>query len=567
MRARSDSSIRTLIRRPHFRGSWVLALCAAATLAGALARGEAKKSATTAPATTAPAATQPATTQPGARITKEGWFAPTVRQSELPALPAEVTNAFVIPIREPIGKKTYEAVRRKLLHCQMLGAQLIILDMDTWGGGLFAGLDIARMLKTEVREIRVVCYVRTRAISAGSMIALACDEIVVTPVGMLGDCGVVLTMPSGTTVVMPPDKQETVVRAEMRESAKMHGYSEALAQAMVSDDLEAWLIRNKRTRQLQYVLADEFRGRVTIPQGLVDANSNPKAQWELLRVIVPEGKLLTADSSQAIEYGFASATVDSPPKEPLAKLAEHYNVTGEFTVLEDSWSEELVDFLTSGTLTTVLVFGMMLFGYIEMHTPGFGLFGAIALVCLALLVGSRYLTGLALWWEIALFVVGVVLLTIEVFITPGFGVLGTLGGIFCFTAIVLWLAPNVSGKWLPSGELAWAVFRTGVAAMGIGVIASVVAMMLVARFLPKLPMANWLILKSPAAAASNPALEGVQAIRLGQTAVVIAICRPAGQVRIGDKLVDAVTEGEYIPAGEKVKVIRNETNRVVVTRA
>lgn len=506
---------------------------------------------------------------PGAKVTEEGWFAPIVRQSALPPLPAKVTSAFVIPVREPISEKTYEAIERKLVRCQASGAQLIVLDMDTWGGEAGAAHDLARMLKTEAREIRVVCYVRTRAISAGSMIALACDQIVMTPVGMLGDCGVVFTIPKGVTVVMPPDKQETVVRAEMRESAKMHGYSVALTQSMVSDDLEVWLIRNKKSRQLQYVLAGDFRGRVTIPPGLSEIKSNPKADWEMLRVVVPEGKLLTADSSQAVEYGYASAIVDSPRKDPLAGLAERYNVAGEFEILEDSWSEVLVDFLTSGTITAVLLFGAMLFAYIEMHTPGFGLFGAIAIICFGLLMGSRFLTGLAQWWEIGLFIVGVVLLAIEVFITPGFGVLGTLGAVFCLAGLMAILIPNAPDRLpLPSGELAWSVFRTGAAAMGIGFISAVATMILVARFLPKVPMANWLILKpsSAAAAASDPALEGIRSIRPGQTAVVTAICRPAGQIRIGDKLFDAVTEGEYIPAGEKVKAIRNESNRVVVTR-
>ncbi len=567
MRARSDSSNRTLIRRPQYWGSWLLVLCAAGSLAGALARGAATKPAANAPVSST--TTGPAATQPDAKVTEEGWFAPVGRQSKLPPLPGKVTKAFVIPVREPITKKTYEAIRRKLVRCQASGAQLIVLDMDTWGGEGSAAHDIARMLKTDARDTRVVCYIRTRAISAGSMIALACDEIVMTPVGMLGDCGVVF--PSGKPDGMPPDKIDTVVRAEMRESAKMHGYSEALTQSMVSDDLEVWLIRNKTSRQLRYVQASDFRGRVTIPPGLTRIKSNKKADWDLLRVIVPAGKLLTADSDQAVEYGYTAAIVDSSSNNPLAELAKHYNVLEDFIILEDTWSEGLVDFLTSGTITAVLLFGAMLFAYIEMHTPGFGVFGAIAVICFGFLVGSRFLTGMAQWWEIGLFVIGIALLAVEVFITPGFGVMGTLGAVFCLAGLMAILIPNAPDRLpLPSGELAWSVFRAGAAAMGIGFISSVAAMMLITRFLPKVPMANWMILKSSSAATANaiePALEGIRSIRPGQTAVVTAICRPAGQIRIGDKLFEAVTEGEYIPAGEKVKVIRNESNRVVVTRA
>jgi membrane-bound serine protease (ClpP class) len=541
----------------------VLLLCAAGSLTGALARGAATQPAATAP-TTQPA-THPASTQPGAKTTDEGWFAPAIRQRKLPPLPKTLTRAVVIPVREEITEKTYDAIRRKLVRCQASGAQLIVLDMDTWGGDLFVGLDIARLLKTDAEGTRVVCYVRTRAISAGSMIALACDEIVMAPVGMLGDCGVVMTIPEGVKLVMPPDKQETVVRAEMRESAKMHGYSVALTESMADDDLEVWLVRDKNTRELRHV------GKVTIPPGLSEIESNPKADWEMLRIVVPKGKLLTMTSSQALEFGFASAIVDSPRKDPLADLARHYNVAGEFEVLQDSWSEALVEFLTSGPITALLLFGALLCGYIEMHTPGFGLFGTLALIFFGLMVGSRYLTGLAQWWEIAVFILGLALLAVELFITPGFGVMGTLGIIFCLVGLVAFIVPNAPNKLpLPSSELAWSVFQTGAAALGIGLLASVAAMMMLARFLPKVPVANWVILKlAPAASAatSNPALAGMLAIGPGRMGVVTAICRPAGQVRFGEDIVDAVTEGEYIPAGTQVKVIRNESNRVVVTRA
>ena len=577
MRARRNSSInaiRSLIPRRRLRGALVLLLCAAGSLTGALARGAATKpGATGAPAASAATAptTQPASTQPGAKTTDEGWFAPAIRQRELPPLPKTLTPAFVIPVREPISEKTRDAIERKLIRCRTAGAKLIVLDMDTWGGDLFVGLDIARLLKTDAEGTRVVCYVRTRAISAGSMIALACDEIVMAPVGMLGDCGVVMTIPEGVKLVMPPDKQETVVRAEFEESAKMHGYSRALAKSMVDDDLEVWLVRDKNTRELRHVLAEDYRGKVTIPPGLSEIESNPKADWEMLRIVVPKGKLLTMTSSQALEYGFASAIVKAPLGDPLADLAKHFRLAGKFEVLEDSWSEELVDILTSGIVTSLLFFGLVICTYIEMHTPGFGLFGTIALICLGLLIGSRYLTGMAQWWEIAVFILGLVLLAVELFITPGFGVAGTLGIIFCLVGLMAFIVPNAPDKLpLPSSELAWSVFQTGAAAMGIGLLASVAAMILLARFLPDVPVANWVILKpAPAAAAamSNPALAGIRAIGPGRMGVVTAICRPAGQVRFGEAIVEAVTEGEYIPAGTQVKVIRNESNRVVVTRA
>jgi membrane-bound serine protease (ClpP class) len=556
-----------------------LLLLAAGSLAGALARGAATKpgtagaSAASAPAS-APAtqpATSPAATQPGAKVTDEGWFAPPTRSRPLPPLPEKVTKAFVIPVRDEITSRTYDVMRRKLIRCQASGAELVVIDMDTWGGDAHAGLDISRMLKTEAQGMRVVCYTRTRSISAGSMIALACDEIVMTPVGMLGDCGLVMIVPKDVTIIMPPDKQLTVIRAEMEESAVMHGYSVALVKSMIDDDLEAWLIRNKRTRELKYVLAGESRGQVTIPPGLSKEESVPDAEWSLLRVITPAGKLLTVTSSQAREYGFCSAIVEPSREDPLANLAKHFHVQGGFTVLNDTFSEELLDFFTSEFVTALLVGGALLFGYIEFHTPGFGIFGSLAIVCAAIFLGTRFLTGYAHWWEVTVLVIGLILLGVEVFLTPGFGVAGVLGIIFCGVGLVAVLLPNAPTELpVPLTPLDWSVLSEGAKGILFGFLGGVLCMMILARFLPKVPMANWLILKPASAASaaeSDVALAGLLAISPGQTGVVTAICRPAGQVRFGEAIVDAVTEGEYIPAGTKVKVIRNESNRVVVTRA
>lgn len=524
-----------------------------------------------APASTKPAtapATQPVSAPTGAKITDEGWFAPPQRSSPLPILPDPVTKAYVIQIREDITEKALAAVRRKLIQCKTHGAELIIVDMDTPGGLLFAGMDIAAEFKEYSRDVRIVCLGRNECISAGAVIALGCDEIVMTPLGRIGDAGIVYMggRPSG----LPPDKIETYARAEMRQSATLHGYNLALSQSMADPKLEVWLIRNKATRELRYVLSDDFSGRVTITPGVSDAVSNPRADWELLRIAVKKDHLLTMNTDEAIDYGFAAAAVSAPREAPYSGLAERYNVLGGFTVLEDTWSEGLVAFLTSPVVTGALFFVALVCGYMEINAPGFGVFGVLALICLALLVGSRYLIGLANWWEIGLLILGFALLAVELFITPGFGVMGGLGAVCCLVAIAGLLAANAPDElpW-PKGTLDWSIFTDSAAAMLIGFIAAVFGMAVLARILPRTPLASRLLL---APARRSPADEAMSAlgkgpIAVGQVGVVSAICRPAGRVRFADRLVDAVAEGEYIPAGAKVKVIRTEGNRVIVTRA
>ncbi|MCK4602210.1 MAG: hypothetical protein KAU28_07070, partial [Phycisphaerae bacterium] len=369
------------------------------------------------------------TTPPaGARLTEEGWFAKPVTTAAKPALPEEITRAFVIPIREPISEKTFKAMRRKVISCKSTAAELVVFDMDTWGGDAIAALDIARMMKTDLKNIYTVCYVRTRAISAGALIAMSCDEIVMTPVGAFGDCAPISMGQKLEGVER--EKIETELRREFRESSKRNGYHVALAQSMVSHDLEVWLIRNKKTSELRYVLEEEWKGRVDIPHAVKPTLTNPKSDWLFVRTVVSKGKLLTVDAAEAREYGFIRHIIDPPEGKPLSGLMEHYNVKGEPTILADTWSEKLVGFLTSPVLSGILFFVAIIALYTELNTPGFGVAGTIAIICFAILFGSRFLIGLAAWWEIALFIVGLILIATEVFVTPGFGVLG-VSGLLC----------------------------------------------------------------------------------------------------------------------------------------
>ncbi len=554
MRTRRRSS------RTRRRPAIPAALLVAAALLGAWPHlvGRAQQ---TRPATRAATRAATAATAPGG----EGWFAEPEAPGK-PPLPETVDKAFVLPIREPISVKTFDALTRKALRCRAAGAELIILDMDTWGGQAMAALDIARMLKADLGDIRTVCYVRTRAVSAGALIAVACDEIVMTPVGKLGDCAPISMQ--GKLEGIEREKIETVLRTDFEESAQLHGYSTALARAMVSADLEVWLVRNKKTRELRYVLAGEYRGRTTIPPGLSEVKSNPAGAWELLRVAVPAGRLLTMNSMRAKEYGFAAAIVPAPSGEPLAGLRERYNIAGQPRVFEDTWSERVVQFLTSPQVAGMLFFLGLLFGYVEMHTPGFGVAGGLAIACFAILFGSRYLIGLAQWWEIALFVVGLILIVLELFVTPGFGVLGLSGAVLCVVGLLAIVVPNAPDRFpWPQTDIGWDIFRTGAMALAIGLLASILAMVLLARWMPAMPVANRLIL---APRRDEPEPAGPMEARrtgpaaVGETGVVTQICRPAGRIRIGDRLVDAVAEGAFIPAGTRVKVVEARGNRVVI---
>ncbi len=515
--------------------------------------------------TTRPTTTEPATVRiEGDRlITPDGWFArPKVKH---PPLPEKITNAFIIPIREPITPKTTRAIRRKAHAARKEHAQLIIFDMDTFGGGVVAALDISEIIKKDLQDIYTVCFVHTDAISAGALIALACDEIVMTPSATLGDCAPIAV--GGKLEGVLREKVESPLRSEFRDSARRNGYPIALAMSMVSFDIEVWKVRNRITRELQYVLKREWLGKVEIPPGLATGPSKPTSEWELLQVVVREGELLTMNTSEALKYRFASRRLKAPAADPYLNLKSAYNITAGPVVLSDTWSEQLVEFLTSAPVMAFLFFVGLLCAYAEVHTPGFGGAGAAAIVCFAIIFGSHYLVGLAQWWEIALFFIGVALLAVEVFLIPGFGVAGVAGLLCCVAALLAMMVDNAPTEFpWPDTEGAWEMLKTGVLWMMAAFVAATVTAAALARFLPKVPIAGRLVLAAPEGSLTAPTTEDapILDVRPGQVGEVTQTCRPVGKVRIDGRLVDAVADGAFIEAGAEVVVLRNEGNRVVV---
>lgn len=519
---------------------------------------------------TAPA-TRPAHAPPGARVTSEGWFAPPAPKPEpKPPLPSKIERAFVIPIHGPITMTTYDTVKRKALRCRNKErAQLVIFDMNTPGGRSDAMGKIAQVITSDLGGIYTMAYVHPEAISAGAIISLACDEIVLSPGARIGDAMPIMIGPQGTLVPIPKEERgkiESYARSQVRNLAERNGYNVDLCEAMITLRIEIWLIRNRRTRELRYLNLEKhpnYAAPKSDDEGRGAAKPRLDEPWEYVRRIDGPLELVTMTTREALDLGFATEVFAD-----LDELAAHYTVIERPTVLEDTWSETLVEFLTSPVVTAILMFVLILGIYVELNTPGVGLPGAVALIALAVLLSSRYLTGLAQWWEIALFIVGLVLLAIEIFVTPGFGVMGVSGAICCLVALLAIIVPNPPDKLpLPSTEIGWGIFRAGLAAVAIGFLAAIAAAALLAKFLPDMPVANRLIL-TPTVLRS-PGLKEREAwigsIRVGQIGTIEGICRPVGQVRFGEKLVDAIADGGFLPSGTRVKVVKNEGNRVVVT--
>ena len=508
-----------------------------------------------------------------ARITNEGWFAPAVKDGGK-IRSASFSKAMIIPIREDITEKTYQAFKRKVALVKEAKADLLIIDMDTFGGLVISALEITRMIKQDLPDVYVVCYVRTRAISAGAMIAFACDEIIMNPVGKLGDCAPII--PGQNIAPTEREKMEGPLREEFAESATRNGYPKAIAIKMVSTSLSCWLIRNTKTAELKYVLDENWKGKVKVPDWLSykfggdeKIISNPNAQWELIGVPWKRSKLVTLTSADAEKIGIVSKLIQAKSGAPYKNLLKDFSETVPSTVLEDNWSENLVDFLSSRLVVGILSFIMLVCGYTELRMPGFGIFGGIAIVCFVLLVGGSYLAGMANWWEIGILVAGVLLLLLEIFVIPGFGIAGILGIICIIAGGLAMLVPNVPGELpIPNTPWLWSYFSQGFIAIMLAFIGATVASYFMSIMLPKIGIVRKasLVLNDAQAAVTSPRSEDSPMLKIqkGDQGIAVSMLRPVGRARFGNALVDVVSDTGLIDAGAKIRVIDRTDNRILV---
>ena len=506
---------------------------------------------------------------PGARFVEEGWFARPTPEIPRPLLPDSVTKAYVIPIRGVIDETMFDVVRRKVLQCKAKGAELIVFDMETPGGMSLATEQIIQLVSEELRATYTVAYVNTKAYSAGVLIALACTEIVMAPGSRMGAAMGMLVGPGGP-IELPwrvRAKFDAAGRADVAARAKQRGYPPVLCEAMVSVDVEAWLIRKPGTGELRFVNPLDWPGLRDAPATTrpFKATKPPEHGWEFLRVVDGEKDLLAVTSDQARFCGFTEHIFPS-----MAELGRHYAVASKPEYLGDTWSEKLVAFLNLPLVSTVLLVLALMAMWSEARSPGLGIPAVVAVACFAVLLGGKYLIGMAQWWEIVLFLIGLGLLAVEIFITPGFGILGITGIVCCLVSLLAMVVPNAPRELpIPRTALDWSVFSTGVTVLAVGFVVALIGSAVLMQYMPKVPVARKLVLAGAVPVDDIPRGEQSPLRRIGpgDVGTVAGTCRPVGTVRFGDDLVDAMAQGAMIERGGKVRVLRVEGNRVIVERA
>lgn len=384
-------------------------------------------------------------------------------------------------------------------------AAAIILEVNTLGGRVDAAIQIRDAI-LEAKP-RTVAFIHPRAISAGALISLAADNVLMTQGATIGAATPVQA--GGGQAQAVGEKMVSYMRAEMRSTAEANGRRGDIAEAMVD--------------------------REVVIEGIVE-----------------EGKLLTLDTAQAIKLGMADGEAsDLDAVMDALTLQSPKLVTSEL-----NWGEEIARWLTEPTVSGLLLSVGMLGLMIAFYTRTVGAFTVAGFISLALFFGGHAVVHLVGWEEALLFLVGVILVIVEIFFVPGFGVPGVLGLICVITALVLSLIGMPIDVSFETGLLEDAMTRVLLSLLGAFVLA-LIAM----RMLSRTGFGRALVLQTAEGGwySAPPALD-----LEGRVGTALTDLRPGGKVVIDEARYDATSEREFIAKGSRVRVIRKEGHELVV---
>ncbi len=465
--------------------------------------------------------------------------------------PGQGRPAFVIPIKGEIGRPLMVFVRRGIQEAKSRGAKVVVFEIDTFGGRVDSALQITTLIGSAPMETVAFVPVSPAGTgvswSAGSLISLSCQRIYMAPGTSMGAAAPVYQTSQGMQAA--PEKEVSAVRAQMAALAEKNGYPKGVALAMVDQDVE--LLEVYVGGQMRVVTASELPAveRQAAEQGLT-VEKGP--------VISAKGKLLTLTAGEAERYGVSSGTV----KDLDALWGRLEVAPGEATILGESAPDRIVGFITSGAVTAILVLIGLVALYLEITSPGFGVPGTVAIIAFAIVFLGGALLGTVGSLELILFLLGVVLLVVEIFLIPGFGVTGVSGIILMLAALVLsrqfFVVPKVSWQ--------WDILLRNLRDFGLAFLGSIVLMLVIFRFFRRAPLLKRLILESSQDSAQGYTVQEEQdgTRLLGRRGVAVTILRPAGKAEFDGEVLAVETEGEFLPAGRQVEVIEVSGNRVVV---
>jgi len=415
---------------------------------------------------------------------------------------------FIMEIRNDIDPRMNRYVELALAQATEVKADIVIIDMDTYGGAVNDANDIRTRILEYEKPVWV--YINNDAASAGALISIACDSIYMRPGANIGAATVV----NGADGSQAPDKYQSYMRSIMRSTAEENGRDPLIAEGMVDD-------------------------RVAIDG------------------VTEEGKVITFTTSEAIKNGYCEAEVAS-----IQDILEKNGIYSyELIEYELSQLEQVIAFflnpVVSGLLILVITGGI----FFELQTPGVGFPLAAAGIALVLYLVPYYLNGLAANWEIAVLFLGVALIALEVFVIPGFGIAG-ISGIICVVGALIFVMlgnDNFNFDFVPTEEI-----RKAALVVLLAMFSSIILLVVLGYRITESKMFERVALVTEQKRSDGYIATSYKEGLVGKEGISITILRPSGRVEIEEEVYDAYTRGEYIEAGEKIKVVSQEGSSLKV---
>jgi len=435
-------------------------------------------------------------------------------------------DVVVVPLRGEIAPSLLAFLRRAVKTAESNEASAIIFEMNTYGGRLDTAADIVKTLNQT--KIPTYTFINPNAGSAGALIAVATQHIYMSPVSAIGAAAPIL--PTGED--LPATAREKTISywsALVRGSAIKNGHNPDVAEAFMNKDKEV-------------KIGD--------------------------RVVHLKGAVLTLNAQDATERINNKPLLAEGIADSVADLTKKAGLKGNVVTIEPTGFEQIAFWITA--LAPLLLLGGILGAYLEFKIAGATWPGIISGICFTLFFLGHYLAGLAGWEVVALFILGMVLVLIEILFFAHSTIVFGVVGVFLMLASLLWtMIDRYPGQnFFPTGKM----LAVPLLNMFIAIVGSFIVIALLARYLPRTSLYRRFALMD--SNPPGPSLAGVPrrfatalALAPGMQGTAITVLRPSGKARFADHVVDVVTEGEFIGPQTAVTVVQTDGMRVIVKSA
>ncbi len=436
------------------------------------------------------------------------------------------TLIYKINIKEDIMPSSWRQIQRGFAEAKEQNIDIMLIHLNTYGGMV----NVADSIRTKIlnSDIPVWVFIDNQAASAGALISIACDSIYMRKGGSIGAATVV-----NQTGEVAPDKYQSFMRGTMRATAEAKG---KIVVIQSGDTIEKW------------------RRDPRIAEAMVD----PSVEIEGL---IDEGKVLTFTADEAMEWGYCEGKAESV--DDLLKMVGIDN----YTVVEfkPTLMDKIIGFLTHPMISGLLI--MLIIGgiYFELQTPGVGFPLALAVLAAIVYFAPLYLEGMAEHYELIIFIIGLVLIAVEIFAIPGFGITGISGIVLIIIGLTLAMIDNDIFRNIR--PFSWVEILRPLVVVSLSLFSGLVVSIFLSRKFISSPLFPGLSLNS--SLTQEEGYVGVdihQKEMLGRFGISVSVLRPSGKVEIDGEIFDAISEEGFIGKGEEVKVTKDEAGQIYVEK-